>query len=153
MKKNPKGILTGFAATLWMFMGTDVMGQGTLAPTNEPSATMKSLQEIWDRIGDVEARQSAQQADIDQVQQQTEAIQDQNNVLLGGQTNIQTQQSSIQGIMDTNQATTESTLAAQQAVLQEENAQVLAAIEGGGKIQTVDNISTLRGTSLACTHG
>ena len=52
--KNPKRILTGFAATLWMFMGTDVMGQGTLAPTNEPSATMKSLQEIWDRIGEVE---------------------------------------------------------------------------------------------------
>jgi hypothetical protein len=28
--KNPKGILTGFVATLWMFMGTDVMGQGFL---------------------------------------------------------------------------------------------------------------------------
>ena len=32
--KNPVRILTGLVAALWMLMGTHVMGQGTLAPTN-----------------------------------------------------------------------------------------------------------------------
>jgi parallel beta-helix repeat protein len=151
--KNPARILTGLVAALWMFMGMDVMGQGTLAPTNAPSESMKSLQEIWDRIGDMEAKQSAQQADIDQVQEQTATIEQQNSMLLGGQTNIQTQQSAIQGIMDTNQAATESTLAAQQGVLQQENTQVLAAI-GLGTIQTVDSAGDVGlYTSLAFTPG
>ena len=45
--KNPARILTGLVAALWMFMGTDAISQGTLAPTNAPSESMKSLQEIW----------------------------------------------------------------------------------------------------------
>jgi hypothetical protein len=96
MRKNPARILTGLVATLWMFTGTDAISQGTLAPTNAPSETMKSLQEIWDRIGDMEATQSAQQADIDQVQEQTATIEQQNSMLLDGQTNLQTQQAAIQ---------------------------------------------------------
>ena len=48
--KNPARIRTGLVAALWMFMGTHAISQGTLAPTNAPSESMKSLQEIWDRV-------------------------------------------------------------------------------------------------------
>ena len=48
--KNPAGILTGLLPALWMFMGTHAISQGTLAPANAPSESMKSLQEIWDRV-------------------------------------------------------------------------------------------------------
>ena len=47
--KNPKRILTGFVATLWMFMGTDVMGQGSLTPPGAPGETMKTLEEVYER--------------------------------------------------------------------------------------------------------
>ena len=47
--KNSKGILTGFAATLWMFMGTDVMGQGSLTPPGAPGETMHTLEEVYER--------------------------------------------------------------------------------------------------------
>ena len=57
MKKNPARILTGLVATLWMFMGTDAISQGTLAPTNAPSETMKPTKETRDQMGDMEARQ------------------------------------------------------------------------------------------------
>ena len=43
--KNSKGILTGFVATLWMFMGMDVMGQGSLTPPGAPGETMHTLEE------------------------------------------------------------------------------------------------------------
>ena len=46
---NSKGILTGFAATLWMFMGTDVMGQGSLTPPGAPGETMKALAQVEPR--------------------------------------------------------------------------------------------------------
>ena len=49
MKKNPKRILTGFAATLWMFMGPDVMGQGSLTPPGAPGETMHTLEEVYER--------------------------------------------------------------------------------------------------------
>ena len=44
--KNSKGILTGFAATLWMFIGPDVMGQGSLTPRGAPGETMKTLAQV-----------------------------------------------------------------------------------------------------------
>ena len=47
--KNSKGILTGFAAALWMFMGTDVMGQGSLTPPGAPGETMKTLAQVEPR--------------------------------------------------------------------------------------------------------
>ena len=47
--KNSKRILTGFAATLWMFMGTDVMGQGSLTPPGAPGETMKTLAQVEPR--------------------------------------------------------------------------------------------------------
>ena len=47
--KNSKGILTGFAATLWMFMGPDVMGQGSLTPPGAPGETMHTLEEVYER--------------------------------------------------------------------------------------------------------
>jgi parallel beta-helix repeat protein len=47
--KNPKRILTGFVATLWMFMGTDVMGQGSLTPPGAPGETMKTLAQVEPR--------------------------------------------------------------------------------------------------------
>ena len=47
--KNSKGILTGFAATLWMFMGTNVMGQGSLTPPGAPGETMKTLAQVEPR--------------------------------------------------------------------------------------------------------
>ena len=43
--KNTKRILTGFVATLWMFMGMDVMGQGSLTPPGAPGETMHTLEE------------------------------------------------------------------------------------------------------------
>ena len=42
-------ILTGFVATLWMFMGTDVMGQGSLTPPGAPGETMHTLEEVYER--------------------------------------------------------------------------------------------------------
>jgi len=47
--KNTKRILTGFVATLWMFMGTDVMGQGSLTPPGAPGETMKTLAQVEPR--------------------------------------------------------------------------------------------------------
>ena len=47
--KNPKRILTGFAATLWMFTGMDVMGQGSLTPPGAPGETMKTLAQVEPR--------------------------------------------------------------------------------------------------------
>ena len=47
--KNPKRILTGFVATLWMFMGMDVMGQGSLTPPGAPGETMKTLAQVEPR--------------------------------------------------------------------------------------------------------
>ena len=40
---DPQPVLTGFAATLWIFMGMDVMGQGSLTPPGAPGETMKTL--------------------------------------------------------------------------------------------------------------
>ena len=49
--KNPKGILTSFAATLWMFMGTDTMGeQGSLTPPDAPGETMEGRTDSSDPI-------------------------------------------------------------------------------------------------------
>ena len=47
--KNPNLILTGFVATLWMFTGMDVMGQGSLTPPGAPGATMKTLAQVEPR--------------------------------------------------------------------------------------------------------
>ena len=47
--KNPARILTGFVATLWMFMGMDVMGQGSLTPPGAPGETMHTLEEVYER--------------------------------------------------------------------------------------------------------
>ena len=57
--KNSKGILTGFAATLWMFMGTHAISQEMPAPTSAPSETMKPTEETRDQMGDMEARQQS----------------------------------------------------------------------------------------------
>ena len=47
--KNSNRILTGFVATLWMFMGPDVMGQGSLTPPGAPGETMHTLEEVYER--------------------------------------------------------------------------------------------------------
>ena len=47
--KNPARILTGLVAALWMFMGTHVMGQGSLTPPGAPGETMHTLEEVYER--------------------------------------------------------------------------------------------------------
>ena len=47
--KNPARIRTGLVAALWMFMGTHVMGQGSLTPPGAPGETMKSLEQVEPR--------------------------------------------------------------------------------------------------------
>ena len=47
--KNPARILTGLVAALWMFMGTDIMGQGSLTPPGAPGETMKTLEQVEPR--------------------------------------------------------------------------------------------------------
>jgi hypothetical protein len=41
--KNPARIPTGLVAALWMFLGTHVMGQGSLTPPGAPGETMHTL--------------------------------------------------------------------------------------------------------------
>jgi parallel beta-helix repeat protein len=108
--------------------------------------------EITSEIANIQTQQSAQQADINQVQEQAEAIQEQNNVLLGGQTNLQTQQSSIQGIMDTNQASTEAAITTSQTAVLAGQATSQAAInqvqEQAESIQEQNNILLGEQTNL-----
>ncbi len=47
--KNPARIRTGLVAALWMFMGTHVMGQGSLTPPGAPGETMHTLEEVYER--------------------------------------------------------------------------------------------------------
>ena len=47
--KNPARIRTGLVAALWMFMGTHVMGQGSLTPPGAPGETMKTLAQVEPR--------------------------------------------------------------------------------------------------------
>jgi parallel beta-helix repeat protein len=47
--KNPARIRTGLVAALWMFMGTHVMGQGSLTPPGAPGETMKTLEQVEPR--------------------------------------------------------------------------------------------------------
>jgi parallel beta-helix repeat protein len=108
--------------------------------------------EITSEIANIQTQQSAQQADINQVQEQAEAIQEQNNVLLGEQTNLQTQQSSIQGIMDTNQASTEAAITTSQTAVLAGQATSQAAInqvqEQAESIQEQNNILLGEQTNL-----
>ena len=63
--KNPARIRTGLVAALWMFMGTHVMGQGSLTPPGAPGETMKSLEQVYQRL---EANQEA----IEEVYERTD---------------------------------------------------------------------------------
>ena len=56
--KNLNLILTGFVATLWMFTGMDVMGQGSLTPPGAPGKTMHTLEEIYQQLLALDQRMS-----------------------------------------------------------------------------------------------
>jgi len=47
--KSPARIPTGLVAALWMFLGTDVMAQGSLTPPGVPGETMKTLAQVEPR--------------------------------------------------------------------------------------------------------
>ncbi len=46
---SPARIPTGLVAALWMFLGTDVMAQGSLTPPGAPGETMHTLEEVYER--------------------------------------------------------------------------------------------------------
>ncbi|MFP6874105.1 MAG: hypothetical protein VCA55_11415, partial [Verrucomicrobiales bacterium] len=58
-----------------LFCTTGLYAQGDLAPAGAPAPTMKSLQEIWERIN---ANQAVIEAKIDALQAENAALKDQN---------------------------------------------------------------------------
>ena len=55
---------------------------GSLAPPGAPEPTMKSLQEIWDKIGDLETTVGTQQTQITTLQTQNAALLQQSALML-----------------------------------------------------------------------
>ena len=55
--------------------GTALLGQGALAPTAAPAPTQKSLQEIWDKVAALEARNLATQQSLLAAQQELALLQ------------------------------------------------------------------------------
>jgi hypothetical protein len=51
-----------------------VLAQGSLNPTSAPAPSMKSLQEIWDRLGTLEIANAAQRSEIQSLQQQNSVV-------------------------------------------------------------------------------
>ena len=64
-----KGPLTVFTVLLVNTITcTGLFAQGALAPAGPPAPGMKSLQEIWDRIGGLEATLAALEAEIGELE-------------------------------------------------------------------------------------
>lgn len=59
-----------------------LFAQGPLAPPGPPGPTQKSLQEIWDKIGDLQGTVSAQQQQIALLQQQNSVLLENAGVML-----------------------------------------------------------------------
>ena len=59
-------------------LSPSLLGQGNLTPPGTPGPTMKSLQEVWDKISVLETTATEQRAQITQLQLQNTQIQQQN---------------------------------------------------------------------------
>ncbi|MEI8242156.1 MAG: hypothetical protein WCI17_02695 [bacterium] len=59
-----------------------LLAQGSLTPPGAPAPTMKSLQEIWNKIAGIESTVSTQQARIAVLQAQNNALQKQASLML-----------------------------------------------------------------------
>ena len=58
------------AAALWLLAVPALLGQGNLTPPGTPAPTMKSLQEIWEKVGVLETTVTEQRAQITEIKQQ-----------------------------------------------------------------------------------